>query len=76
MLKIVQKMAKDFTDFMVIYVILLIMFSIVGNLNFVFVCEEYRTLFIATMTLIDSSMGNYDFAVFNQIEDPNFKIVG
>ena len=52
------------------------MFSIVGNLNFVFVCEEYRTLFIATMTLIDSSMGNYDFAVFNQIEDPNFKIVG
>lgn len=52
------------------------MFSIVGNLNFLFVCEEYRTLFKSTMTLIDSSMGNYDFSVFNQIEDPNFKIVG
>jgi len=69
-------MANDFINFMVIYVLLLIMFSLVGNLNFLFDCPEYATLFDATITLMDSSMGNYDFGVMAQIENPEFKLVG
>ena len=69
-------MANDFINFMVIYVLLLIMFSLVGNLNFLFDCPEYQTLFDATITLMDSSMGNYDFGVMAQIENPQFRLVG
>jgi len=70
LLKIVQKMANDFINFMVIYVLLLIMFSIVGNLNFLFDCPEFATLFDSFIVLMDSSMGNYDFGVMAQIENP------
>ena len=63
LLKIVQKMANDFINFMVIYALLLIMFSLIGNLNFLFYCPEYETLFNSFITLLDSSMGNYDFGV-------------
>ena len=62
-------MASDFLNFVVIYTILLCMFSIVGNLNFLFNIPEFGTLFDTFMTLIDASMGNYDFTIFDQIED-------
>jgi len=41
LLKIVQKMASDFINFITIYIILVVMFSIVGNLNFLFDCPEF-----------------------------------
>ena len=61
---------------MVIYILLLIMFSIVGNLNFHRYCPEYLTLFDTYITLIDSSMGNYDFGIMAQIENPQYKLAG
>ena len=62
-------MANDFINFVIIYVVLLIMFSIVGNLNFMQVVPELATYFDSLMTLVDASMGNYDFGIFDQIED-------
>ena len=63
-------MAQDFVNFMIIYLILVIMFSIIANLNFLFDCPAYATLFDSLMTILDSSMGNYDFSVFDDVEDP------
>ena len=62
-------MAKDFGNFLLIYLILLLMFCLVGNYNFVFSVYEFGSLFDSLMLLIDSSMGNYDFSVCEQIED-------
>ena len=70
-------MAGDFVNFMIIYLILVVMFSIVANLNFIFVCpDEYGSLFGSLMIILDSSMGNYDFSIFDQVEDPNVKNYG
>jgi hypothetical protein len=76
LLKIVQKMANDFINFVTIYVILVVMFSIVGNLNFLFDCPEYASLFDSFIITIDCSMGNFDFGVMEQIEDEYLKIIG
>ena len=47
------------------------MFSIVGNLNFIFEVKEFQTLFNSLITVLDSSMGNYDFDIFFAIEGNN-----
>ena len=44
------------------------MFSIVGNLNFLFDCPEFATLFDSVITNLDAGMGNFDFSIFNSIE--------
>ena len=51
LLKIVQKMASDFMNFILIYLILVIMFSIIGNLNFHFEIPEFSTFFDSLMRL-------------------------
>lgn len=77
LLKIVQKMASDFMNFILIYLILVIMFSIIGNLNFHFDIPEFSTFFDSLIIIVDSSMGNFDFSIFNQIEDdPEFLFIG
>lgn len=62
-------MAQDYLNFIVIYFVLVIMFSILGNLNFVN-ASSFGTLFDATMTMMDASMGNFDFGIWDEIEDP------
>jgi hypothetical protein len=58
-------MANDFLNFILIYLVLVLMFTIVANLMFLFYCPEFATLFDSLITLIDSSMGNYSFSVFD-----------
>ena len=69
-------MGDDFVNFIVMYFILVMMFSIIANINYMFVCPEYSTLFGSLMIILDSSMGNYDFSIFEQIEDSNVKNYG
>ena len=70
LLKIVQKMAGDFVNFLVIYFILLAMFTIVANLIFIKDCIDFATPFEAFITLLDSSLGNYEFALFDKVTNP------
>lgn len=69
LLKIVGKMGNDFLNFLTIYIILIIMFSIVGNINFFLYCEDYSNLFASLVIMLDSSMGNFEFSVFDSIEE-------
>jgi len=58
-------MTKDFLNFLIIYAILIIMFSIVGNLLFIIeIPENYGSLFESILTIFDASLGNYSFTVF------------
>ena len=68
-------MATDFTNFMILYGILLVMFAVIGNLNFVLELREYNNVFASIITVLDASIGNYNFAIFDQIEGNNFLIV-
>lgn len=64
---IVGKMAVDFKNFLLLYVLLVIMFAIVGNINFVFSCTEFQGVFQSIITVLDATIGNYDFDYFKQI---------
>jgi len=63
-------MAGDFFNFVILYVILIIMFGIIGNLNFlVYLQKEYGQLFGSVLTVLDASIGNYSFELFKSIEN-------
>jgi hypothetical protein len=68
MIKIVQKMFSDFGNFFILYVILVIMFAIIGNVNFVQVMREYEGMFESCLTVLDASIGNYKFAQFDNLK--------
>lgn len=72
LVKIVGKMVGDFMNFLILYALLVIMFAIVGNINFVLDLNEFHGLFESTLTVLDASIGNYDFALFSQIQRNSF----
>lgn len=72
LVKIVEKMLGDFMNFILLYLILLFMFAIIGNINFLFDLKEYHGLFESCLTVLDASIGNYDFNLYNSIEGKEF----
>jgi hypothetical protein len=62
-------MGGDFLNFLTIYVILITMFAIIGNINFVLYCDEFSGLFASLATILDASMGNFEFSLFEPLED-------
>ena len=68
LLKIVGKMALHFYNFFLLYVLITIMFAIVGNINFLFDMPEYNGFFQSILTVIDASLGNYSFDAFKNIK--------
>ena len=75
LVKIVGKMLQDFLNFIILYAILLIMFAIIGNLNFLLELSEYKGIFESLITVLDASIGNYDFTLFDQIEGNDFLVI-
>ena len=53
-----------------------IMFSIVGNINFLYDIFEFESMFDSVLTVIDASLGNYDIAIFDKLEDENMQTFG
>lgn len=68
LIKIVGKMAQDFFNVLILYSIVIIIFGVVGNLNFlVTLPKEFGELFTSIITVLDASIGNYNFDVFKKI---------
>ena len=76
LIKIVGKMSKDFYNFFLLYALLTVMFGIVGNINFLFSVSLFKNFFSSLLSVIDASLGNYDFDVYNIIDDETLKIIG
>ena len=76
LIKIVGKMAMDFYNFILLYVILTVMFSIVGKMNFIFYLVEYEGFLQSILTVVDASLGNYKFTIFDVVPDDNLKLLG
>lgn len=51
------------------------MFAIIGNLNFLLELSEYKGIFESLITVLDASIGNYDFTLFDQIEGNDFLVI-
>ena len=70
-------MFKDFTSFLLLYCILAIMFAIIGNLNFAFQTKQHHGLFEAALTVLDASVGIYDFnQYFDILHDEELTVFG
>jgi hypothetical protein len=65
--KIVEKMTEDFSNFMILYVVLILMFAIVGNSTFLFDLKEYEGLFQSCLTVLEASIGNFDFDIYKRV---------
>ena len=77
LIKIISKMMEDFMNFCILYVILVMMFTLLGNINFLVYLEEYEGFLNSLITVIDASIGNYDFKTFESItEEEFFKYTG
>jgi hypothetical protein len=62
-------MFSDFGNFFVLYVILVVMFAIIGNVNFVQVMAQYEGMFESSLTVLDASIGNYQFSEFDLLKN-------
>ena len=58
-------MLQDFLNFFNLYVIMLVMFAVVGNMNFILYLGEFEGSFQSLLTIINASLGNYDLAIYN-----------
>jgi len=76
LIKIVGKMQMDFFNFLLLYVMLILMFSIVGNINFIYDLNEFDNFADSILTVVDASLGNFNTAIFLTIDDPLMQILG
>ena len=65
LMKILAKMMINFLTFLFLYGLLILMFALVGNINFMFALDEFESFFGSFLTIFNASMGNYDLAIYN-----------
>ena len=69
-------MVMDFFNYTLLFVLLTLMFSIVGNINFIYDLKEFETFTNSVLTVIDASVGNFDTQIFVKLDDPTMAMVG
>ena len=76
LVKIVSKMFDDFLNFLVLYFLLAIMFTTIANLNFIYTLVEFQGLFESFLTITDASLGNFNFEMFEAVNDDGLRLFG
>jgi len=69
-------MMDDFSNFVILYVLLTVMFATVGNMNFLYELKEFDGLFASVLTVIDASLGNFQFNIFDEVRDEGMQLFG
>lgn len=57
-------MALDFVNYFILFAILTIMFTIIGNTNFRLQKDEFRFFLSSLLKIFDNILGNYDFSKY------------
>jgi hypothetical protein len=68
-------MMPDFFSFFMLYAILTVMFSLICNINFVEI-SQFDSFFNSIMTVIDASLGNFSFTIFEPLNDDSVILIG
>jgi len=74
--KIVSKLSVDFFYFCIIYLLMALMFSILININFLDEIEDYETFTKSFFAVMNASLGNYDFSIFDNVSSSSLKLFG
>jgi len=69
-------MFVDFLNFFILFLMITVTFALIGNINFLYDIKKFEGFFESILTIIDASLGNYDFKVFDDVNDPIMKIIG
>jgi len=75
LIKILGKMSVDFVNFCILYLVLVLMFTLLGNINYLVYLDEYDGFMNSLITVIDASIGKYDFKAF-EMEDKAYQYMG
>ena len=67
--EILSKMSRDFLNFCIIYFVLLLMFSLLGNINFYQRLDDYGGFLQSVITMVGVSMGNFNLDEFKYMEE-------
>ena len=62
-------MGTEFINFLIFYMLLSLMYVMIGNIIFIFECQSYSSLFNAWVTITNTGMGNFNFTDFDPIEN-------
>jgi hypothetical protein len=46
------------------------MFSVIANMNFLYTLKEFEGIIESILTILDASLGNFNFEIFYTINDP------
>ena len=69
-------MQQDFINFTVLYCLIILVFGIVGNINFIYDLNEFEGMFESILTVVDASLGNYNLDTYNKINDKLMRNLG
>ena len=60
-------MGTEFVNFLIFYLIITLMFVMIGNTMFMYYCETYSSIFNSWTTITNASVGNFTFTDFDVI---------
>jgi len=66
LIKILGKMLINFFNFCVLYSILLVMFTLLGNYNYGRELPKYHGFLTSLFTTVDMTIGNFEFESFKE----------
>ena len=69
-------MGSDFWNFTILYTMLFLSFALIGNINFMYELKDFENIFTSSLTVINASIGNFDFEIFEEVNDPTMKLFG
>ena len=62
---------EDFVNYIILSFILIMMFTIIGNMNFLTTMYLFKNMFKSFDTVLDISVGNYSFEIYKDLPVPN-----
>jgi len=69
-------MTSDFLNFTILYTLLFVSFALIGNINFMDKVPDFENIFTSSLTVINASIGNYNFEIFDKVNDPTMRTFG
>jgi len=75
LIKILDKMAKDFSNFLILFMLLVITFATIGNFNFILL-PEFEGFLPSVFTVFNTSLGNFDLKIFDELANEDLKMIG
>mmetsp|Transcript_12344 Transcript_12344/g.19176 ORF Transcript_12344/g.19176 Transcript_12344/m.19176 type:complete len:141 (-) Transcript_12344:1588-2010(-) len=69
LIKILGKMSTDLVNFCLLYIVLTLMFTLLGNINYLVFMPEYEGFFNSLITVVDASIGKYSFKSFEATKE-------